>query len=256
MTKPRVLITGGSGLIGGVLNDGLGQKYDIRLLDHKPPFGTNDSFVADMTRLDDVIPAFDNVDAVVDLAALADAEISWDDVMSNNMPATQHALEAARRSGVRKVVYASSNFISGNYDLDEPFKSVLAGKYANLTPGGFRMVDVNDPIRPDSAYAVGKAFGEAAGRHYADRYGMAVYALRIGTVNAENKPLKPRHFAKWLSHRDLCQLVDRCISAPLQKHGSFRVYYGTSNNAWRIWSLDEAAADIGYQPEDNAEAWR
>lgn len=255
MTRQRLLITGGAGLIGGVLRAGLADTYDIRVVDRVHCEDGADSFVADMTNLDEVLSAFEDVDAVVDLAAFANAEISWDDVLANNIPATRNALEAARCCGVRIVVYASSNFITGSYDADEPYRSILAGEYSDVKPGEFPKVRVEDAIRPDSAYAVGKAFGEAAGRHYAEKYAMSVYALRIGTVNAENRPLKPRHFAKWLSHRDLCQLVDRCVSAP-HDGGSFRTYYGVSGNTWRIWSIDQAKADIGYEPVDDAEAWR
>ena len=69
-------------------------------------------------------------------------------------------------------------------------------------------------IRPDSAYGIGKALGEAAGRYFSETYGLSVLCLRIGTVNRENLPLKARHYATLLTHRDLTQLVERCLAAP------------------------------------------
>ena len=69
------------------------------------------------------------------------------------------------------------------------------------------------PVRPDGPYGIAKAFGEATGRHFSDRYGLSVLCLRIGTLNPESRPTNPRQFATLLTHRDLAHLVERCIEA-------------------------------------------
>jgi hypothetical protein len=109
------------------------------------------------------------------------------------------------------------------------------------------------PVRPDSDYGISKVFGEATGRYYSEQFGLEVACLRIGTENRHNSPTQSvRHFATWLSHRDLVQLVDCCLTAPLK----FDIFYGVSNNLWRFWDISHAADVAGFKPKDNAEDWR
>jgi hypothetical protein len=59
--------------------------------------------------------------------------------------------------------------------------------------------------------------------------------------------------ATWLSHRDLSQLVDRCLSVQGVR---FEIFYGVSGNTWRFWDIEHAARVLGYVPQDNAETYR
>jgi nucleoside-diphosphate-sugar epimerase len=247
--SPRVLITGAGGLIGSILRKGLRGRYDLHGLDTDAGPGVD--VAADATDLDAIQPAFESVDAVVDLAADPAADASWETVRENNMPATLNALEAARLAGVRRFVFASSNHVTGLYENDEPYASIVAGSY-DAVPDRYERITSAHPIRPDGPYGVGKALGEAAARFYADEHGVSAVCLRIGTVNAEGKPFAPRHFATLLTHRDLVHLVERAIVAPIQ----FAIVYGVSANTWRFWDLEEAVRSIGYEPRENAERWR
>ncbi len=247
----RVLITGAGGLIGGILRKGLRGRYELRGLDSRPGKGVD--LVADMTDPVAIRPAFDEIDAVIDLAADPDAEASWETVRENNIPATLNALEAARAAGVKRFVFASSNHATGLYEHDEPYASIVAGRYDDV-PHAFERLTGASPIRPDGPYGVGKALGEAAARFYAEMRGVTAICLRIGTVNPAGRPQNARHFATLLTHRDLVHLVDRCLGAPADLR--FAVYYGVSANTWRIWDIDEAAREIGYEPRDDAERWR
>ena len=96
---------------------------------------------------------------------MPDQDSPWDVVYSNNLPSTYNALEAARRAGAKRVIFASSNHATGNYEEDEPYASIVAGMYEGLDPETFPRVTVDMPIRPDGPYGIGKAFGEAAGRY-------------------------------------------------------------------------------------------
>ena len=78
--------------------------------------------------------------------------------------------------------------------------------------------------------------------------------VRIGTVNAADRPSRPRHFATLLTHADLVRLVRAAIEAPEDLR--YGVFYGVSNNTWRFWDLDAARESLGYVPEDDAERWR
>jgi uronate dehydrogenase len=139
--------------------------------------------------------------------------------------------EAARQAGVKRVVFASSNHAVGFHRRD-------------------RMIDDTVAPRPDSRYGVSKAFGEALGRLYADKHGMSVACLRIGSFRPDDSPSVPRHLYTWISHRDMVQLTQRCIDAP---NYHFVIVYGVSGNARNRWS-NANARFLGYEPVDDAQA--
>lgn len=255
--KPKVLITGSSGLIGGVLVGHLGDRYDFYGLDRRPSkggAGKIPTFVGDVSDLASIRKSFDGMNAVVHLAANADMHQAWDSALSNGIVATHNVYEAARQAGAKRIVYASSNHAVGMFELDEPYRRIRKGDYSGLDPATLKQIDRTVMIRPDGYYGVSKAFGEALGAYYAENHGMEVACLRIGTVNPHNDPTHDvRQLATWCSHRDLAQLIDRCLSAPRLK---FDIFYGVSNNKWRFWDIEHARKTVGYQPLDNAETYR
>jgi len=105
--------------------------------------------------------------------------------------------------------------------------------------------------RPDSRYGMSKVFGEALGRLFADKHGLSVACLRIGTFRTPDRPSEVRQLLTWISHRDMVQLVRRCIDHP---HYHFVVVYGVSANLRSRWDNINAKF-LGYQPEDDAEAF-
>ncbi len=115
-SRPGIAITGGGGTIGRILRDGLSDAYAIRTIDLMPLEGVD--VVADTRNLDRTQAAFAGAGTVVDLAADAGVRTPWEDVRENNLAATVAALEAARRAGVRRVVFASTNHVTGMYELD------------------------------------------------------------------------------------------------------------------------------------------
>ena len=164
------------------------------------------------------------------------------------------AFEAARRHGVSRVIYASSNHVTGLYEQDEPYARIVRGEYGPLDPAAVPRITTMHASRPDGPYALGKIFGEATGRYYADEHGLSVICLRIGTCNRSGHPERPRHFATLLTHGDLIRLVVSAIEAPSDVR--FGVFYGVSANTWRIWDISDARDELGYEPKDDAETWR
>jgi uronate dehydrogenase len=227
----RVLITGAAGNIGRELRAGLRGHYPVlRLLDLAPQetAGPGEELVTlDLNDRPKTEAAMKDIDAVIHLAAIA-SEASFEDILSGNLTTTYSVFEAARRAGVRRVVFASSNHVTGFYPRKET-------------------VGPDDPVRPDSFYGVSKAFGEALGRLYSEKYGLEVVCLRIGTF--AERPTRPRQLSTWLSPRDCLQLVRCCLDAPAV---GFTIVYGVSANT-RSWWKDDAVATLGYQPQDNAE---
>ena len=186
------------------------------------------------------------VDQLVDEYELTGVDIKASPVVTT--------LEAAHLSGVKRVVFASSNHATGLYENDSPYSKLVAGDYEGLEAGSYKLISVDDPVRPDGPYGIGKVLGEAAGRYFSEEMGVSVICLRIGTVNDESTPQDKRQFSTLLTHSDLGKLVKCCIEAP--KTLSFCGYYGVSNNKWRIWDIENSSREIGYQPEDDAELWR
>jgi nucleoside-diphosphate-sugar epimerase len=252
-TPRKVLITGAAGLIGTVLTRGLGDRYEITGVDRarrRPPNVRR----RNLARPGSLPSLLDGADAVVDLAGIADDRAAWRDVWKNNLPATMNVLEAAREAGVGRYVFASSNRVTGMYERDAPWSAIVAGDYAGLDPGSIPLIGPRTPIRPDGPYALGKVLGEAAARWHAEAFGLSAICVRIGTVNPDDRPLKPRDFATLLTHADLLRLVECALEA--RGDLGFRVYYGVSRNTWRFWEIEDAADEIGYHPQDDAETYR
>jgi nucleoside-diphosphate-sugar epimerase len=249
----RVLITGSRGLIGSILRESLAAEYEVSGIDYRRrgPLRVRRD---DMTRFGSVASRFRDQDVVIDLAADPRVSTPWESVYRNNLRATYNAYEASRLAGVRRVVFASSNHVTGLYERDDPYAAIVAGRYAGLDPHTVPRITSKHDARPDSFYGVGKAFGEALGRLYAEKHGLSVICVRIGTVSRADRPSDPRDFATLLTHADLVRLARSAIEAPDDLR--FAVVYGVSANTWRFWDVEEARSLLGYEPRDDAEAWR
>ena len=215
--KKKVLITGGAGLIGSVLIDRLGDRYELSSLDLREAVGVP-SHVASLDDLDAMQPAFAGIDSVVHLAADRAAYAEWDSVLPNNLVGTYNVFEASRREGVKRVIFASSNHATGGFYRDEPWSLVGSGQFDKLEAGAYPLVDEDVMIRPDGFYGVSKAFGEAIGSYYNDYHGVSSIHLRIGWVISSDDPTFSRshcHFGSVTATRR------RLFSAPLMRRRIF-----------------------------------
>ncbi len=248
-SKKKVLITGGAGLIGEVLNEKLATHFDITSVDLKVAKNTK-SLIGNLTNIEVLTKAFTGQDAVVHLAADRRADGPWDTNLPNNFIGTYNVFEAARRCGIKRVVFASSQHATGGFCLDEPYKAITEGRFRDV-PKGYKPIDETCPIRPDGYCGVAKAFGEAMGSYYWDYHKLSSHHLRIGWVIAADDPtFSPWGLAQWLSHRDIAQIVRLCIDAP--ESLGYGVFYAMSDNKYKIWSIDKAKRDLGYRPQDAA----
>jgi len=248
--KRKVLITGGAGLIGSILIDKLSDKYEFSSLDLKEVPGIK-STVANLDELDAIQPAFEGIDTVVHLAADRSPEGSWESILQNNFVATYNVFEASKRSGVKRVIFASSNHAEGGFYLDPPWKHINEGNFHLLERDNYELVTERHMIRPDSYYGVAKAYGEALGSYYNDYHGVSSFHLRIGWVlETDDSTFSPYALSLWLSHRDTAQIIDLCIGAP-ESH-KYDIFNATSENMWKIFDIQHAKDALGYKPEDAA----
>jgi uronate dehydrogenase len=228
----RVLLTGASGAIGSCLRLGLRDDLEeLRLTDQRepeePPTASETFVAAELTDRAAVERAVEGTEAVVHLGA-APGEKAFDELLGPNLIGAFNVFEAARRAGVRRVVFASSNHATGFY------------------PAGERLSG-DEPVRPDGLYGVSKVFGEALARMYFDRFGLETICLRIGAF--AERPRRPGHLAIWLSPGDTVRLLRACLSAPAI---GFLVAYGVSANTRSWWDIP---AQLGYRPQDDAERY-
>src|SRR5262245_12704700 len=246
-----LLVTGLSGLIGGALRRHLDpDRYELRSLSRRAVDGVS-SHRADIADLDAIQPAFTGVDTVVHLAAAVGTP-GFDAVLRTNIIGTYNVFEAARRAGVARVLFASSGSVVSGWEREEPYRALTEGRYDGLRD--WPMMTHETPLRPQGLYGASKVWGEALARHYADAHGLSMICLRIGAVNAEDRPLAPRQYAVWCSQRDIAQMVERCIAAPASLR--FDIFFVVSDNKWSYRDLSHARAVVGYVPADRAEDHR
>ena len=251
MPQQHILITGMSGLIGSAVRRHLQDEYKLRALNRSEVPGV-ECHRGDIADLEAILPAFEGIDTVVHLAAHS-GDASWEVLLPHNVIGTYNVFEAARRSGVGRVVFASSGSSVSGRELVEPYRS-LVGEGDGDRPDTWEMVTHESTVWPSGLYACSKVWGEALARHYADTADMSALCLRIGAVNREDRPLQARHFSVWCSQRDIAQMVGRCIAAPPELR--FDIFYVTSNNRWSYRDLEHAREVLGYEPMDHAEDHR
>ena len=125
--KKRVLVTGAAGRIGRVLREALRDRYKLRLMYHKTPLtpvGDEEAVTGDVFIFDSLLEAIEGVNAVVHLAAEASPRAPWERVLNANMIGTYNVFEAARQMGVKKIVFASSNHITGFWEKESVYVRV------------------------------------------------------------------------------------------------------------------------------------
>jgi uronate dehydrogenase len=230
----RLLLTGAAGGLGRQLRSRLRPRCALlRVSDVSAmePAGAGEEVVE--AALEDraaVHGLLRGIDAVVHLGGIS-TEQPFDAIVQANIIGAYNLYEAARQHGVKRIVFASSNHVTGFYRQDE-------------------VIDATMPVRPDGYYGLSKAFGENLSRFYFDRYGIETVCLRIGSSFPE--PVDRRMLATWLSYDDLERLVIASLTAPVAGHS---IVYGMSDNSTTWWD-NTPARHIGYRPQDSSEPFR
>lgn len=227
------MVTGAAGRIGSVVRVGLrGEAERLVLVDRvglAAQSPAEEVRQLDLRDAEAVTAALEGADAVVHLGGVPD-EAPLPELLEGNVGGTHNVLEGARRQGVGRVVLASSNRLTGFYPVSTT-------------------ITVEMPPRPDGLYGVSKVAVEALGRLYADKFGLSVVCLRIGSF--EDAPTERRHLATWLSPRDCLGFVRAALTAP---DINFAAVYAVSANTRRFWDVGAGSA-LGYTPVDDAEAF-
>lgn len=173
----KSLVTGGAGFIGShVVDKLLTLGHEVIVVDNESSDGHDDYFwnkntqnhKADIRDFSSIAPLFHGVDYVFHLAAKASVQASVDNplpTISTQVMGTANVLEAARLSGVEKLMYSSTSAC-----------------YGNMNPIPNTEVMREDPL---NAYAIGKLCGEQLVKSYYGLYGLKTVAFRYTNVYGE-----------------------------------------------------------------------
>jgi uronate dehydrogenase len=230
----KLLLTGAAGGLGKALRDRLKATCSVLRLSDVQAFGEaldgEEIILADLADAAAVDSMVKGVDAIIHLGGMS-VEGPFGPILQANILGVYNLYEAARKHGVKRVVFASSNHVTGFYRQDQT-------------------ITADHPARPDGLYGLSKAFGEDLSRFYFDRYGIETACVRIGSSFAE--PRDRRMLATWLSFDDLHRLITACLTTPVLGHS---IIFGMSDNAVTWWD-NSRARHIGYVPQDSSDVFR
>lgn len=232
---PRLLLTGAAGGLGKELRQRLKPFCQVLrlsdIVEMAPAADASEEVqqcdLSDKQAVDNLVAG---VDAIVHFGGVS-VERPFEEILGANISGVFHIYEAARRHGVKRVVFASSNHVIGFHKQSET-------------------LDAHSAKRPDSYYGLSKAYGEDMASFYFDRYGIETVSIRIGSSfpEAQNR----RMLCTWLSYADLTQLIERSLFTPEVGH---TVVYGASANKVTWWD-NRFAAHLNYKPQDSSEQFR
>ena len=229
-----LLLTGAAGGVGTALRTRLKANCEVLRLSARSDFGPaqpgEEIVLADLADAAQVSEMVKGCQAIVHMGGVS-VEGPFDPILQSNILGVYNLYEAARQHGVKRVIFASSNHVTGFYRQNE-----------TITPA--------HPPRPDSLYGVSKAFGEDLSRMYFDRYGIETACVRIGSSFAE--PKDRRMLASWLSFDDLHRLITACLTTPVLGHS---IIFGISDNSV-AWYDNSSVRTVGYRPQDSSDVFR
>jgi uronate dehydrogenase len=228
----KVALSGAAGQLGSILRIALlARGVDLRSAAGSKPLAPiepgEDVMHGDLRDPAVVDRLMQGVEVLIHMAGTS-VERPLPEIIENNLRALVEVYEGARRHGVRRIIFASSNHAIGMYPIEEK-------------------LDLDCEFRPDGFYGLSKAWGESLARLYWDKHGIESVCIRIGSC--VEKPTEFRHLSTWLSHDDLLQLIEQSIAVP---DLGFLVVWGVSNNTRSYWN-NNGAEKLGYRPRRNAE---
>ena len=236
--KRKVLVTGAAGNIGSYFAEHSQDKYELVLMEREidddaralEKFGkVVQGDVTDLARMKELTAG---VDTVLHLAANPVPSATWDELLQPNIVGAYNTMVAAKASGVRRFIYASSIHAVSGYPADVQVKT-------------------SEPVNPGDLYGVTKCFGEALARYMAEQEGLSCICIRIGAFQPIENARKEESIGMidaWVSHSDLNQLIQKCIDVENLK---FAVLHGLSDNYFKRLDISDARELVGYDPQDD-----
>lgn len=209
----RILITGARGNFSTALIPRLAVNgHKLVLLDLEPmdaPEGSV-SVQADIRDAGALTHAMQGCDAVVHTMAyhgISAASRNEEDYYSVNVTGTHNVLRAMRLTGVKSLVFSSSEVVYGD------------------GMRGRRVMDESVPCIPTSVYAMTKVLGEEMCQFYARQYGFHIAMLRYGCfVPADSNVAGMGRLNNWLDREDVAQANELALGCVVAEEFSCEAF--------------------------------
>ena len=259
--RKKIVLTGASGTIAGLVLPALRERYDLVPLDIR---GENrhgekipDIQIADLSAddRDGYRAHFAGADAIVHMAFVGspNPQQGFKPELAN-VAMAYNVYQTALEEDIGLVVVASSNHAADYY---EPL--ILDGAYDTVDPDGRALSDNYYGWAKEAYEHLGFVFavGKVQGRPLPN------VQIRIGGPRETDvERCAPgdltcvrRALGAYISQRDLSQLAVKSIEAEDirdERGVPFQIFYGISGNDHAFWSIVNARKVIGYTPEDNS----
>jgi len=176
MLPLKIHITGAYGLIGNLVYKHLSQRPDRYELfgsgrrtvssqradlNARMAIPESHFHVADLSDVEAIDAALEGMDVVLHIGAVPGPEDTFDDVLNSNIRGTFNVLEAARKHGIKRMVYASTIMTTWGYaKYVEPYKAICEERIKEI-PKDFELVRHDDPVRPTEPYSMSKVWQKA-----------------------------------------------------------------------------------------------
>jgi UDP-glucose 4-epimerase len=238
-----ILVTGGSGHLGGAAMRELAKRSRPIAFDLKPPSAADQRFIqGSVLSLSDLEGAMRGIDALVHVAAIPNPRDRPPEVVfETNVRGTWNAFHAASRAGIRKAVLISSECATG-----------LCYQKAEFPPD-YLPIDEAYPLRPAEVYGLSKQAAEAVAASFA-RTGMDVAILRpLFILFPHNYPEIAGRADLW--HRDLWGWVEpddvaAAIGLALETVSGFEIFFiGAPNTIAPEATIELVTRRFGKPPE-------
>ena len=258
-----IAVTGGLGFIGSHLVNRLNENNDVVIVDDQSSgniknieeldFARIDTDFGDITQLD-LERIFEGVDYVFHMAAVTSVPQTVKDPMRSNevnITGTLKVLEAARKCGIKKLIFSSSSAVYGETETIP--------------------ISEKNPINPLSPYAVCKATGELYCNVYSEIFHLPTISLRYFNVfgprqdpNSQYAAVIPIFIYKIINNespviygdgeqtRDFVnveQVVDaNILAAKSKKTGSYNIGLGKSTTINQLFDIIKESMGKDIEP--------
>ncbi len=241
MQPRRILVTGSAGAVGRTVCRGLAERgHHVRGFDLRPSPTAHEQVIAGVGDAAALAGAMTGCDTLVHLAANPENADFLSDLLPNNIVGTYHALDAARATGLRRVVLASSVRAVAGVVKEGP-------------------ITLADGAHTTDLYGFTKIANEAMAEVFAKQHQLSIICSRIGWFVRDAREAglmrteQARRGPTWVSPMFLSH--DDCIRfhvAAVETEGvPFAILFAISdNNGMRRYDLGPSQQVIGYVPQD------
>jgi uronate dehydrogenase len=238
MNNGLILVTGSSGRIGkAVVKELQTRRQRLRGFDRVATPGVADMVVGTLTSEPDIARAMRGAQTVIHLAATPDDADFLAEIVPNNIIGVYHIFEEAQKTGVKRLIVASSGQVVWYQRMTGPLP-----------------VGVEVQPTPRYWYAAAKMFLEGAGRSFSEKFGLEVIVVRLGWCPRTPEQVEEIRAEKWaqdvyLSPGDAGRFFACAAEATLAR--KFALVYATSKPKRVTYDLETTKKLLGFEPQES-----